>query len=90
MSWLDSTRNQMFAPIALALLLPQQLAVAIDRWHAAYGPRVVIWLKAIGELEALSATGTYAFEHPSDPFPDLVDSGPLFDAHALGHPLMVG
>ena len=30
-SWLDSTRNQMFAPIALALLLPQQLAVAIDQ-----------------------------------------------------------
>ena len=88
-SWLDSTRNQMFAPIALALLLPQQLAVAIDRWHAAYGPRVVLWLKAIGELEALSATGTYAFEHPSDPFPTLVDSGPLFDARSLGHPLMV-
>ena len=88
-SWLDSTRNQMFAPIALALLLPQQLAVAIDRWHGAYGPRVVLWLKAIGELEALSATGTYAFEHPNDPFPTLVDSGPLFDARSLGHPLMV-
>ncbi|HEX7140386.1 MAG TPA: hypothetical protein VF219_21225, partial [Vicinamibacterales bacterium] len=88
-SWLDSTRNQMFAPIALALLLPQQLAVAIDRWHAAYGPRVVLWLKAIGELEALSAIGTYAFEHSSDPFPVLAEAGPLFAARALGHPLMV-
>jgi MutS domain V len=88
-SWLDSTRNQMFAPIALALLLPQQLAAAIDRWHAAYGPHVVLWLKAIGELEALSAIGTYAFEHPNDPFPTLADGGPLFGARALGHPLMV-
>lgn len=88
-SWLDSTRNQMFAPIALALLLPQQLAVAIDRWHAAYGPRVVLWLKAIGELEALSAIGTYTFEHPQDPFPTLAESGPLLVARALGHPLMI-
>jgi hypothetical protein len=88
-SWLDSTRNQMFAPIALALLLPQQLAVAIDRWHAAYGPRVAIWLRAIGELEALSAIGTYSYEHPNDPFPTLAEGGPIFDARALGHPLMV-
>src|SRR5262249_4876932 len=27
-SWIDSTRNQMFAPFALAILLPQLLAVA--------------------------------------------------------------
>jgi hypothetical protein len=88
-SWLDSTRNQMFAPIALALLLPQQLAVAIDRWHAAYGRRVALWLKTIGELEALSAIGTYAFEHPNDPFPMITERGPRFQAKDLGHPLMV-
>jgi hypothetical protein len=91
-SWLDSARNQIFAPFALALLLPQQLAVAIDRWHARYGPAVLEWLKAIGELEALAALGTYAFEHPHDPFPALVDAkeeGPLFEAAGLGHPLML-
>ena len=87
-SWLDSTRNQLFAPFALALLLPQQLAVAIDRWHAAYGPHVVDWLNAIGELEALAALGTYAFERPRDPFPALTDEGPRFEARALAHPLM--
>jgi DNA mismatch repair ATPase MutS len=63
--------------------------VAIDRWHGAYGPRVVLWLKAIGELEALSALGTYAFEHSHDPFPILAESGPLLVARALGHPLMI-
>jgi hypothetical protein len=87
-SWLDSTRNQLFAPFAVALLLPQQLAVAIDRWHAAYGPRVVEWLNAIGELEALAALGTYAFERPRDPFPVLTEEGPCFEARALAHPLM--
>jgi hypothetical protein len=87
-SWLDSTRNQIFAPLAYAILLPQQLAVAIDRWHTRHGPDVARWLTAIGELEALSALGTYAFEHPGDPFPMLIEAGPVFDATALAHPLM--
>jgi hypothetical protein len=90
-SWLDSARNQMFAPIAYALALPQCLAVAIDRWHDAYGGAVVEWLDAIGELEALSALGTYAFEWPADPFPTIATGEePVFDANGLGHPLMAG
>jgi hypothetical protein len=87
-SWLDSTRNQLFAPIALSLLLPQQLAVAIDRWHARYRTHLMSWLAAVGELEALSSLATYAFEHPADPFPVLTDSGALFAARGLAHPLM--
>jgi len=94
-SWLDSTGNQLFAPFAFALLLPQQLAVAIDRWHAKYGPSLVQWLAAIGELEALSALATHAYEHPADPFPtvadnrDEPDAAPEFDAAGLAHPLML-
>ena len=87
-SWLDSTRNQIFAPIAFAILLPQQLAVAIDRWQARYGRQVSEWLTAIGELEALAALATYAFEHPRDPFPELSEAGPRFEATGLAHPLM--
>jgi len=86
-SWADSTRNQLFAPIALVLMLRSQLAAAIDRWHARYGPGVGEWLRVVGELEALAALATYAYEHPSDPFPTFVD-GPLFDATALRHPFL--
>ena len=88
MSWLDSTRNQFFAPVALLLLLRSQLAAAIDRWHASYGPAVGEWLRVVGEFEALAALATYAYEHPADPFPTCADDGPLFDAAALGHPLL--
>ena len=87
-SWLDSTRNQMFAPFAYGLMLPQLLAVAIDRWHGAYGHAVDDWLRVVGELEALSSMATYAYEHPRDRFPTLVEKGPLFEAEALGHPLI--
>ena len=62
--------NLLFMPFTTALLVPDQLAVAIDRWHAAHGGAVAGWLRAVGELEALSSFATYAYEHADDPFPD--------------------
>ena len=32
----------------------------------------------------------YAFEHPADPFPEIVEDGPRFEAEGLGHPLLAG
>jgi hypothetical protein len=87
-SWVDSTHNMMFAPIAYLLLVKPQLAVAIDRWHIRYGHAVVEWLRVVGEVEALAALATYAFEHPADPFPELSVDGPVFEGIALGHPLL--
>jgi DNA mismatch repair ATPase MutS len=46
------------------------------------------WLREVGELEAFSALATFAYERPADPFPELVDEGPVFEAEALGHPLI--
>jgi MutS domain V len=86
--WLDSRRNQFFAPVALPLLWSTQLALAIEAWRVRVGPRVPVWLAAVGEMEALSALAGYAFEHPEDPFPQIVDEGPLFDASGIGHPLI--
>ena len=83
----SSTHNLFAAPITQVLLVPQQLAVAIDRWHAVHGPEVDVWLAAVGEVEALCAIATYAYEHAGDPFPVLADTV-VFDAVALAHPLL--
>jgi DNA mismatch repair ATPase MutS len=37
---------------------------------------------------AIISLATYAYEHPADPFPALVDHGVLVDARSLGHPLI--
>jgi MutS domain V len=87
-SWLDATHNLLFAPIAFVLLMRQQLAIAIGRWHERYGSAVTAWLRAVGEAEALSALATFAYEHPDDPFPELANEGAVFDAEALAHPLI--
>jgi hypothetical protein len=85
---LDSRRHKLFAPIALPLLWSTQLALAIEAWRLRVGQRVPVWLAAVGEMEALSALAGYAFEHPADALPQIVDEGPLFDGSGVGHPLI--
>ncbi|MEE8580537.1 MAG: DNA mismatch repair protein MutS [Myxococcota bacterium] len=85
---LDARRNQLFAPFGALFLWSTQLALAIESWRIAYGDRLASWLAAAGEFEALCALAGYAYERPADAFPEILDSGRLFDATALGHPLL--
>jgi hypothetical protein len=85
---LDAQRNTIFAPVALLLLWPVQLAIAIEGWRQKSGPAVVRWLAAVGELEALSSLAGYAYERPQDPFPELAEGGTCFESEGLGHPLI--
>ncbi len=84
----DASRNLLLRPLGALLLLRGQAAVWIDRWHARNGRAIIEWLRAVGEIEALAALATYAYEHPGDPFPKLIDAGPLVDASGVGHPLI--
>lgn len=86
--FLDARRNQMFAPIASLLLWGTQFAFAIESWRALWGGSVQSWLDATGELEALVSLASYAYEHPDDPFPTIVEQGPLYEGEAIGHPLI--
>jgi hypothetical protein len=87
-SWLDARLNQFFAPIAFLLSWGLHFGLAIERWRLGSGRRIPLWIDTLGEIEALCALAAYAYEHPEDPFPELVEDGPLFDAKALGHPLL--
>jgi hypothetical protein len=85
---LDSLKNQFFAPIAFVLLIPTQLALAIEGWRRHAGAKIPQWLDTVAEIEALSSLASYAYEHPRDPFPELVEGEVLFDGESLGHPLI--
>jgi MutS domain V len=85
---LDSLKNQFFAPIAFVLLIPAQLALAIERWRLHAGAKIPQWLDTVAEIESLSSLASYAYEHPRDPFPELVEGEILFDGKSLGHPLI--
>jgi hypothetical protein len=81
-------RNQFFAVIGFFLVWPVHFAFALERWRLGAGKHVASWLGAVGELEALAALAAYAYEHPQDPFPEIVEAGPLLDGEGLGHPLL--
>ncbi len=85
---LESRRNALFAPFAALLFWTTRTALQIEDWRAVCGPHLEAWASAVAELEALLALGGYAFEHPDDPFAELVDEGPLVDAEGLAHPLI--
>ena len=86
---LDWAENKVFGPVAFALLWTAQVAMAIERWRRVSGRHIREWIDVAGEFEALCSLAGYAYEHPADVFPELVDAvGGWFEAEALGHPLM--
>ncbi len=87
-SLLESAKNQLFIPIAFLLLWEVQIMLAIEAWRARSGPVIPRWLTALGEFEAFCSLAGYAYEHPHDPFPELVTKGPCFDGVEIGHPLI--
>jgi hypothetical protein len=64
------------------------LAFAVEEWRRGSGTAVRRWLTALGEIEALCSLAGYAFEHPSDPFPEFAESGPMLEAEGVAHPLI--
>ena len=85
---LEARRNQMFMPIGWLLLWTTQLSFALEAWRVKSGPSIALWLEAVGEFEALTSLAGYAFENPDDPFPEIVESGAVYQGDGLGHPLL--
>jgi len=87
---LSALRNPLFAIVAFMVLWGVHLAYIIEEWRERWGREAQGWLAAVGELEALSSLAAYAYEHPGDPFPDMVRGPGRFEAEAIGHPLLPG
>ncbi len=84
----DARRNQMFAPLAFVLLWAPLFALATETWRQRNGRSIAAWLSAVAELEALSSLAAYAFENPTDVYPELIGDGRVYTAVGLAHPLL--
>ncbi len=89
---LESRENPVVRAVGPLVLWTTQLAMALESWRIENGPHIADWLNAVSEIEALSALASYAFEHPSDPFPEFASDTPapwpVFEGENLGHPLL--
>lgn len=88
MELLDSRDHLVVRLIGPPLLWTTQLAFAIEAWRKFTGTAVGRWMGAVGEIGALISLAGYAYEHPDDPFPEFVEGVALFEAEAMGHPLI--
>jgi len=77
-----------FTAESYVLLWATQFTMAIDRWRRRYGAPMQDWLAAVGEFEALISLSAYAYEHPQDPFAEMLASGPALEAEGMGHPFL--
>ena len=85
---LNSRLNHAFTLLGNLMLWSTQFTFAIEAWRRDCGPALGQWLDAIGEFEALCSLAGYAYEHPEDPFPEIVEDRTCFEGDELRHPLL--
>lgn len=87
--WADSRHNVFLRLSEIPLLFSLQVAYAAESWRAAHGTQLRGWVDAVGEMEALLSLAGYSFEHPADPFAEIIETGPpVLDATEIAHPLL--
>jgi hypothetical protein len=87
--WADSRHNVFVRLSELPFLFTLQAAYACESWRRDHGSRFRDWVDAVGEMEALLSVAGYSYEHPADPFAELIDdNAPFLDATEMAHPLL--
>ena len=87
--WSDSRHNVFTRLLEIPALYTLQVAYAAEAWRRRYGASMADWVEVVAETEALLSISGYAFEHPADPFPAIVEQAEaLFEGNDVGHPLI--
>ena len=86
--WIDSLANPVAILLNWILLLAVHLAFGVEAWRHCYGRMIARWIDAVGEIEAVLSLAAYHYEHPNDPFAEVVDGPVDWNGVELGHPLL--
>ena len=72
--WVDSRHNAFARLLEIPALFTPQVGFYAEAWQARDGARLRDWVDVVAELEALLSFAGYAYEHPDDVFPELVET----------------
>lgn len=87
--WFDLRHNGLVYPfVNLALLWDVHCVLSLERWQLRYGRAARSWFEALGELEMLCSFAGLCHDEPGFCFPEISRGESLFEAEALGHPLI--
>lgn len=88
-SWYDLKHNGLIHPFANALLLWDiHCTLLLERWQRRSGKATRDWFQTLGELEALSSFAGLSYDDDTLCFAEVVDGPAVFEAEAVGHPLV--
>jgi hypothetical protein len=77
-----------FIPLNILLFWDLQQMLQLKKWQQLYADKLAVWLKVLGEMEAIATVSALRFNHPDWSFPSLDPRHGTFEATALGHPLI--
>jgi hypothetical protein len=88
-NWTNARDSLLVRILDIPMMYTMQAGFAAEAWRRRHGHHLGSWLEVIGEVEAVLSLATYAYEHPRDPFPCLLEQpDPFFAGEELGHPLI--
>jgi len=89
MNALDQRNNILVTVLLNGFLFWElRLIIKIESWKEAHATQLPIWLKAVGEMDALCSLATFAYNHPGYSYPVIKDQPFTLKASDMGHPLM--
>lgn len=91
LAWFGLRHNGMVYPLLNVFFLWDLHAlVALERWRMQAGRALAAWVETLGECESLSSLAGLAYDNPDFGFPDVSDTGPMYEVVGLAHPLISG
>ncbi|WP_378186349.1 DNA mismatch repair protein MutS [Aquimarina sp. W85] len=85
----DQRNNMIFGVVANGFLLwDLRQSYRIERWIAKHDQQVQNWFDTIAFFDAYISLGTFAFNHPTYIYPELVTGTTTINASNLGHPML--
>jgi len=87
--WADSRHNVFLRLSEIPLLFTLQVAYGAESWRDRYGAQLRDWVDAVADMEALLSLAGYSYEHPGDPFAEVVEGdAPVLEVTEAAHPLI--
>lgn len=62
----------------------------LEKWRRSAEHRLPLWLNLLGRVDALNSLANHAYNNPGYCYPSVSDGEPVFEAAAMGHPLIPG
>lgn len=88
LDWLNARNNAFYFLFNVVFLLDIRVLLIAERWKAQAQAEASKWFDAISEIEVLTSLAGFSHANPHYAFPQLAHDPHVYQADAIGHPLL--